>query len=72
VDMIYFDFAEAFDSVPHTHLTKLKLYGLTGNLLRWFISNNTFHHFYNWGLFVYNYWQQYNPLLKIGITKASF
>jgi len=39
VDIIYFDFAKAFDSVPHTCLlTKLKSYGLTGNLLRWLES----------------------------------
>jgi len=39
VDIIYFDFAKVFDSVPHTHLlTKLKSYGLTGNLLRWLES----------------------------------
>ena len=31
---IYFDFAKAFDSVPHTRLlTELESYGLTGNLL---------------------------------------
>lgn len=36
VDIIYFDFAKAFDSVPHTRLlTKLESYGLTGNLLGW-------------------------------------
>ena len=34
VDIIYFDFAKAFDSVSHTRLlTKLESYGLTGNLL---------------------------------------
>ena len=31
VDIIYFDFAKAFDSVPNTHLlTKLESYDLTG------------------------------------------
>jgi len=39
VDIIYFDFAKAFNSVPHTCLlTKLKSYGLTENLLRWLES----------------------------------
>ena len=34
LDIIYFNFAKAFDSVPHTRLlTKLESYGLTGNLL---------------------------------------
>jgi len=36
VDIIYFDFAKAFDLV-HL-LAKLKSYGLTGNLLRWLES----------------------------------
>ena len=36
VDIIYFDFAKAFDSVPHAQLlTNLESYGLTGNLLGW-------------------------------------
>ena len=36
VDVIYFDFTKAFDSVPHTHLlTKLESYGLTEKLLGW-------------------------------------
>jgi len=39
VGIIYFDFAKAFNSVPDTRLlTKLKLYGLTENLLRWLES----------------------------------
>ena len=39
IDVIYFDFAKAFDSVPHVRLlTKLESYGLTGNLLGWLKS----------------------------------
>ena len=35
-DVIYLDFAKAFDSVPHKRLTyKLSKYGVTGNLLHW-------------------------------------
>ena len=35
IDVIYFDFAEAFDSVL---LTKLESYGIAGNVLRWIKS----------------------------------
>ena len=36
VDMIYFDFKKAFDTVPHNRLlTKLEYYGITGNILSW-------------------------------------
>ena len=36
-DMLYFDFAKAFDSVDHVILIqKLKWYGITGQLLNWF------------------------------------
>lgn len=39
VDTIYFDFAKAFDTVPHQRLlAKLKSYGITGNLLSWISS----------------------------------
>ena len=39
IDIIYFDFAKAFDSVPHVRLlTKLESYGLAGNLLGWLRS----------------------------------
>ena len=39
VDMIYFDFRKAFDSVPHQRLlAKLKCYGISGSLLRWISS----------------------------------
>ena len=35
-DVIYLDFAKAFDTVPHQRLlNKLKAYGITGNILRW-------------------------------------
>ena len=43
VDVIYFDFKKAFDTVPHARLlTKLKYYGITGQLLDWikdFLTN---------------------------------
>ena len=43
VDTIYFDFAKAFDSVPHERLPgKLKSYGINGKILEWikaFLSN---------------------------------
>ena len=43
VDTIYFDFAKAFDSVPHERLPgKLKSYGINGKILGWikaFLSN---------------------------------
>ena len=36
IDVIYFDFAKAFDSVPHKHsLIKLESYGIFGNHLGW-------------------------------------
>jgi ribosomal protein S19E (S16A) len=36
VDIIYLDFAKAFDTVPHERLKKkLKAHGVTGKLLRW-------------------------------------
>ena len=36
VDALYLDFRKAFDTVPHTRLlTKLKSYGIGGNLLNW-------------------------------------
>ena len=36
-DILYLDFAKAFDSVDHNILlAKLKSYGVTGNLLNWF------------------------------------
>ena len=43
VDIIYFDFKKAFDSVPHERLLiKLKAYGIDGLLLHWiecFLTN---------------------------------
>ena len=39
VDSIYFDFAKAFDTVPHRRLiSKLKSYGVSGNILTWIES----------------------------------
>ena len=39
IDMIYLDFSEAFDSVPHRRLLfKLQQYGITGQLLAWINS----------------------------------
>lgn len=36
VDTIYFDFAKAFDTVPHKRLRKkLEGYGISGSILRW-------------------------------------
>ena len=36
VDVIYFDFRKAFDSVPHARLLlKFQTYGIRGNLLKW-------------------------------------
>ena len=44
-DVIYLDFAKAFDTVPHERLlAKMRAYGIDGNLLRWtksFLSNRT-------------------------------
>ena len=43
VDVIYFDFAKAFDSVPHQRLLiKIKSYGIDGKVFNWissFLSN---------------------------------
>ena len=43
VDIVYLDFCKAFDCVPHQHvLSKLKAYGISGNVLIWimdFLSN---------------------------------
>ena len=42
-DCIYYDFAKAFDSVPHARLlVKLESYGIKGKLLEWikaFLTN---------------------------------
>jgi hypothetical protein len=39
VDVIYLDFAKAFDKVPHNKLLcKLESFGIRGNLLNWFRS----------------------------------
>ena len=36
VDVIYFDFAKAFDTVPHKRLLKkLQCYGVNGDILKW-------------------------------------
>ena len=43
VDVVYLDFAKAFDTVPHKRLIqKLRAYGVKGKLLNWikgFLSN---------------------------------
>ena len=45
IDIIYLDFAKAFDTVPHKRLlTKLHAYGIDGNILKWiesFLSNRS-------------------------------
>ena len=45
-DSIFFDFAKAFDKVPHQPLIhKLQEYGITGNILKWiesFLTSRTF------------------------------
>ena len=39
VDVIYLDFKKAFDSVPHQELlTKIKSYGIEGNIFKWLSS----------------------------------
>ena len=39
VDTIYFDFAKAFDTVPHTRLLKkLQAYGFKGKVFEWIKS----------------------------------
>ena len=39
VDVVYLDFAKAFDSVPHQRLLfKLQQYGITGPILDWIKS----------------------------------
>ena len=39
VDTVYIDFAKAFDTVSHAKLLhKLPIYGITGNILKWFAS----------------------------------
>ena len=41
VDVVYLDFAKAFDSVPHPHqrlLCKLKSHGISARLLDWIAS----------------------------------
>jgi len=36
IDVIYFDYRKAFDTVPHNHLMlKLTIFGLHGDILRW-------------------------------------
>ena len=36
IDAIYFDFAKAFDTVPHRQLIKqLRAYGINGKILNW-------------------------------------
>ena len=36
VDVVYFDFAKAFDTVPHQRLlNKIKSYGICGKILDW-------------------------------------
>ena len=39
MDVVYLDFAKAFDKVPHKRLVdKLKAHGITGNILWWIIN----------------------------------
>ena len=45
MDIIYFDFSKAFDTVPHNRLfNKLRGYGVDGKLLEWFRSFLTDRH----------------------------
>ena len=41
-DVIYLDFAKAFDTVPHERLLrKMSAYGIGGNILKWTKRQNT-------------------------------
>jgi len=68
IDVIYFDFFKAFDSVSHPKLIyKLSAYGLTGRLLEIvaaFLSNR-FHH-----VVIDNVWSPYAPLTS-GVPQGS-
>ena len=36
VDVVFFDFSKAFDTVPHERLLgKVRKHGITGNVLNW-------------------------------------
>jgi len=37
-DMIFFDFAKAFDKVPHQRLLELNSHGIQGKLFEWIKS----------------------------------
>ena len=68
VDVVYFDFRKAFDTVPHTRLmTKLKSFGITGTLYTWiddFLRERTQR------VRVNNIYSDYKPVLS-GIPQGS-
>jgi len=69
IDAIYLDISKAFDSVPHMELLhKLHLFGITGNLWRWFqqyLADR--HHCVD----INNHVSDYLPVLS-GVPRVAF